>query len=60
MGILTELPIAIEALQSGKSTEHTTYTAHLSAEHMYLASLKKEPESHVFGCQYITLLQKYD
>ena len=37
-----------------------TYTAHLNTERVYLASLKKEPESHIFGCQYITLLQKYE
>ena len=59
MEILTELPIMIATLQSGKSQEHMAYVAHLDAERAYLASLKKEPEAHVFGCQYITLLQEY-
>ena len=59
MEILTELPITIAALQSGKSQEHTAYVAHLDVECVYLISLKKEPEAHVFGCQYITLLHKY-
>ena len=59
MEILIELLITIAALQLGKSQEHTVYVAHLNAEHAYLASLKKEPEAHVFGCQYTTLLQKY-
>lgn len=57
--ILTELPTMIAALQSGKAPEHTAYAAHLDAERAYLASLKKEPDIHVFGCQYISLLQKY-
>ena len=43
----------------GLAVRNTSYAAHLGAECAYLASLKKEPEAHVFGCQYITLLFKY-
>ena len=43
----------------GLAVRNTSYAAHLGAECAYLASLKKEPEAHVFGCQYITLLLKY-
>ena len=59
MDILAELPTMIADLQSGKSLEDMEYMAHLDAEHAYLKSLKKEPEAHVFVCQYITLLLKY-
>ena len=57
--ILTEIPTMITALQSGKSPENTAYSEHLNTECVYLASLKKEPKAHIFGCQYISLLLKY-
>ena len=57
--ILTEMQTMVTALQSGKSPENTTYNEHLNAECVYLIPLRKEPQAHVFGCQYISLPLKF-
>lgn len=57
--MLLDMPVAIAALESGKSPEECDYAAHLNTECAYLASRKKEPEADVIACRYIELLVVY-
>jgi hypothetical protein len=58
--LLGELPVAIAALQSGKSAAEMDYHQHIKMEREYLASRKLEPEEDAVACEYISLLQKYE
>ena len=57
--MLLDMPVAIAALESGKSPEECDYAVHLNTECAYLASRKKEPEADVIACRYIELLVVY-
>lgn len=54
--LLTDMPIAIAAFESGKTPEECDYVSHVNTERLYLASRKKEPEADETNCKYITLL----
>lgn len=58
--LLRDMPVAIAALESGKTPEECNYTAHLNTERAYLASRKKEPETDIIACKYIELLLVYE
>jgi hypothetical protein len=53
------MPLAIAALESGKTPEECDYSRHLETEPAYLASCKKEPEADIIACKYISLLEVY-
>ncbi|KIM74378.1 hypothetical protein PILCRDRAFT_828356 [Piloderma croceum F 1598] len=59
-GLLTDMPLAIVALESGKTPEECDYAGHLETERAYLASRKKEPEADIIASKYISLLVVYE
>jgi len=58
--LLEELPLAITALQSGKSANEMDYRHHIKMEQEYLATQKSEPEEDAFACEYMSYLLVYE
>ncbi|KAA1471648.1 hypothetical protein DENSPDRAFT_880660 [Dentipellis sp. KUC8613] len=58
--ILDELPSAIAALQSGKTSEETAYHQHIEAERRFLTERQsKEISYDTFACDYLQHLLEY-